>query len=310
MQLFMRVIQTGSFSAAGRQVGLSPTSVFRHINALEDMVGAQLLNRTSRKLSLTEAGDLYAKRLDHILAKIQDSKAEVAQLQQVPRGTLRVHCRVSLGSQHLAPALPGFLARYPELRIDLSLSDRAVDMVQENIDVAIRIGHIRDSSLLIRKLASSPRIVCASPLYLAASSAPVIPDDLTAHNCLTYRNNVSPPTWRFMREKKVHEIQVLGNLQADHAEVVRLCAISGLGIALLPEWSIGLDLAEGRLMPLLLDYEATPLGFDNGIYVMVQKSRHRAIKTRLFVDFLVTLFKERRHWGRVAALETAKSAGP
>ncbi|MEJ1978687.1 MAG: LysR substrate-binding domain-containing protein [Acetobacteraceae bacterium] len=287
-----------------------PASVFRHINALEDMLGAQLLNRTSRKLSLTEAGDLYSKRLEQILTEIQETHADVAQLQMVPRGTLRVHCRVSLGAQHVAPALPDFLTRYPEVRLDLSLSDRAVDMVQENIDVAIRIGQMRDSSLIVRKLAISPRIVCASPAYLVAHPKPEVPNDLISHNCLTYRNAVMHPTWRFMRNRKVDEIRVTGNLLADHAEVVRLGALSGLGIALLPEWSIGGDLREGLLIPLLLDYEATPIGFDNGIYAVMQRSRHRSMKVRLFLDFLVALFRERRHWGRDAAPEDVSPATP
>ena len=296
MQLYLRVVQAGSFSAAGRQVGLSPASVFRHINALEDMLGTRLLNRTSRKLSVTEAGELYARRVEHILADIQETNAEVGQLQLVPRGTLRVHCRVSLGAQHLAPALPGFLARYPELRIDLHLADRAADLVQENIDVAIIVGKMKDSSLTVRKLATSPRIVCASPAYLAQHAAPEQPKDLAGHNCLTYRSALGPPTWRFLRDAQLEEVRVSGALQADNAEVVRLGAISGLGIALLPEWSIGVDLAEGRLLPLLMAYEASPIGFDNGIYVVTQRSRHRSVKVRLFLDFLVALFRERRNW--------------
>lgn len=300
MQLFIRVVEAGSFSAAGRQVGLSPASVFRHINALEDMLGARLLNRTSRTLSLTEAGDLYARRVEQILAQIQETNQEVAQLQLVPRGTLRVHCRLSLGAQYLGPALPAFLERYPELKLDLRLSDRPADMVAENIDVAIRIGQMRDSSLIVRKLATSPRIVCASPLYLSGHPAPATPQDLVGHNCLTYQTEVVFPTWRFLRDGAVQEVRVSGNLQSDHAEIVRLCALSGMGVALLPEWSIGGDLAAGRLWGLLLDYKASPVGFDNGIYAVTQKLRHRSIKVRLFLEYLVALFRERRDWGRAA----------
>ncbi len=296
MQLYVRVVQAGSFSAAGRQVGLSPASVFRHINALEDMLGTRLLNRTSRKLSMTEAGELYARRVEHILADIQETHAEVTQLQLVPRGTLRVHCRVSLGAQHLAPALPGFLARFPELRIDLQLADRTADLVQENIDVAIIVGKLEDSSLSVRKLASSPRIVCASSDYLARNAAPQQPKDLARHNCLAFRSALGPPIWRFLREQELEEVRVSGTLQADNAEVVRVGALAGVGIAMLPEWLIGMDLAEGRLQPLLMDYEASPIGFDNGIYVVTQLSRHRSVKVRLFLEFLVALFRERRNW--------------
>lgn len=293
MQIFQRVVQTGSFSAAGRQVGLSPASVFRHMNALEDRLGARLMNRTSRKLSLTEAGGLYYKRLERILADIRDADAQVGELQMAPRGTLRVHCRVSLGAQYLAPALPDLLTRYPDLRVDLRLADRNVDLVEENIDVAVLVGRLRDSSLIQRKLASSPRILCASPSYLAVHPAPVQPGDLAAHNCLAYRTGAPRPVWRFLRDRRVLELPVGGSLLADNAEVVRLAAVAGLGVALLPNWSIGPDLAAGRLRRILPDYEATPLGFDNGIYAVMQRSRHRSVKVALFIEFLVRLFGDR-----------------
>lgn len=293
MQLFQRVVRAGSFSAAGRQVGLSPASVFRHMNALEDRLGARLLNRTSRKLSLTEAGGLYHKRLERILADMQEADAQVAELEMAPRGTLRVHCRVSLGAQYLAPALPELLAHYPDLRVDLRLADRNVDLVEENIDVAILVGRLRDSALIQRKLASSPRILCASPTYLAEHPAPAQPQDLSAHNCLAYRTGSPRPIWRFLRDRRVLELPVQGNLLADNAEVVRLAAVAGLGVALLPNWSIGPDLAAGRLRRILPDYEATPLGFDNGIYAVMQRSRHRSVKVALFIEFLVRLFGDR-----------------
>ncbi len=301
MQLYARVVQAGSFSAAAREVGLTPGSVLRRIDALEDMLSVRLLNRTSRRLSLTEAGELYARRVEHILADIQETNAEVMQLQIVPRGTLRVYCRVSLGAQHLAPVLPDFLRLYPELRIDLQLSDHPVDLVQGNIDVAITVGATRDSSLMVRRLATSPRIVCASPAYLQDHAIPRTPGDLEAHNCLTFRNTSGVPVWRFQREGKVSEARVTGTLQADNAEVVRRAALGGLGVALLPEWLIGPDLAQGSLQPLLIDHEASPIGFDNGIYVVTQRARHRSIKVRLFVDFLVTLFRQRRNWRSVPA---------
>lgn len=296
MQLFVRVVQAGSFSAAGRQVGLSPASVFRHINALEDSLGVKLLNRTSRRLTLTEAGGLYSARLEHILGEIQDVNAEVSQLQLAPRGTLRVHARVSLGSLHLAPILPHFLRQHPEIRVELHLSDRAVDLVEENIDVAILVGKPRGTSAIMRRLASSPRIVCASPGYLAAHPTLVHPEDLGAHNCLTFRSNMGQPTWRFMRAKELTEIRVSGNLQVDNAEVLRVAAVEGLGLALLPMWCIGPDLKAGRLQALLTDYDATAFSFDDGIYVIYQKSRHHAIKVRLFLDFLVQSFRGRGDW--------------
>jgi DNA-binding transcriptional LysR family regulator len=303
MQLFVRVVQAGSFSAAGRQVGLSPASVFRHINALEDSLGVKLLNRTSRRLSLTEAGGLYCSRLEHILSEIQDVNSEVSQLELAPRGTLRVHARVSIGSLHLAPILPAFLTKYPEMRIDLHLSDRVVDLVEENIDVALLVGKARGTSAIIRKLASSPRIVCASPGYLATHPAPVRPEDLAGHNCLTFRSEMGQPMWRFMQARELSEIRVSGNLQADNAEVLRVAALHDAGLALLPTWCIGPDLYAGRLRAVLTDYVATAFGFDDGIYVIYQKPRHRAIKTRLFLDYLVQSFRHRTDWSGPAAAD-------
>jgi molybdate transport repressor ModE-like protein len=296
MQLFQRVAQAGSFSAAGRQVGLSPAAVFRAINALEDLLGARLLNRTSRKLSLTEAGQLYHARLEQILAEIHDVNTEVGQLQHAPRGILRVHARVSLGVQHLAPILPAFLAEYPELRVDLRLSDSWIDLVEENIDVTICLGGINSASLQIRKLATSPRIVCASPSYLARHPPIARPEDLTEHNCLTFRADTNDATWRFMRDNQLLELQVRGSLRSDNAEVLRLAAVGSMGVALLPQWCVGPDLKAGSLVALLEGWEATPFGFDNGIYVVTQKSRHRSMKVQLFLKFLTESFQSHPDW--------------
>lgn len=304
----MRVVQAGSFSAAGRQIGLSPASVFRAINALEDMLGARLLNRSSRKLTLTEAGELYSAKLDQILGEIDDAHAEVSQLQRTPRGTLRIHTRVSLGTQHLAPMLPVFLAQYTELKIDLRLSDTPIDLAEENIDVDIRVGDVTGSAFMIQKLASSPRLLCASPAYLAARPAVERPEDLAAHNCLTFRSDENQPMWRFLRGTALTELRVTGSLQADHGDVLREAARAGLGVALLPAWSVGADLLAGRLAPLLLDYEATPFGFDHDIYVVTHKARHRSLKIRLFLDFLVKAFREHQDWGNIKTRLKARSA--
>jgi DNA-binding transcriptional LysR family regulator len=299
MQLFMRVVQAGSFSAAGRQVGLSPASVFRAINALEDQLGARLLNRTSRRLTLTEAGTLYAAKLETILADIEDANTELTQLQRTPRGTLRVHTRVSLGTRHLAPLLPSFLLKYPELRVDLRLSDDPIDLTEANIDVAIRVGDISGSSLVIRKLASSPRFVCASPDYLKRHGTPETPADLLAHNCVTFRSEENQPTWRFLKDNELIELQIRGSLCADHGDALREAALAGLGIALLPAWSIGADLQTGRLQALLPAYEATPFGFDPDIYVVTHQARYRALKVGLFLDFLDTAFRPKVHWQHI-----------
>lgn len=304
MQLFMRVVQAGSFSAAGRQIGASPATVLRSINALEDTCGVRLLNRTSRRLTLTEAGTLYLSKLENILGEIDDLNSELAQLQHTPRGTLRVHSRVSLGIRHLAPLLPKFLATYKEMKIDLRLSDSPIDLAEENIDVALRVGDIKGSSLVMRKLVSSPRVVCASPAYLALHQRPEHPQDLMAHNCLSFRSNENHSIWRFRRGSELVELAISGSLQADSGDVLREVALQGLGVVLLPAWSIDTDLRAGRLCGLLLDYEATPFSFDDEIYIVTHRARHRSLKVRLFLDFLTEAFREKQDWAQIKTYQS------
>ena len=249
MRVFQAVVQNGSFSSAGRRLGFSAPWVTRQIQALEQELGARLFNRTSRRLALTEAGELYLRQVEQILQQIEDTKAAVANLQAVPRGTLRVHSRVLVGMQHVLPALPRFLAANSEVKVDLVMSNFAVDLVERNVDVDIRIGKLADSSLIARKLATSERIVCAAPAYLARHQAPRTPTDLARHNCLTYRINLGRPVWRFLdRAGALTEVPVTGNLQSDSGPALVSAALAGLGIALLPDWSIIGDLRAGRLV--------------------------------------------------------------
>lgn len=295
-RLFLHVAQAGSFSAAARQVGLSPASVSRQMNALEEALGVRLMNRTSRSLSLTEAGQVYLRRMERILADLEDTRNLISQLHVNPRGTLRVHARISLGSQYIAPALPAFLQHYPDVRIDLWLSDGAVDLVGQDIDVAIRVGQMEDSSMIARKLASSPRLVCGTRDYFSRHDVPRCPGDLASHNCLTYRFDLGPATWRFMRDGKLQEVRVSGNMQTNNAESLRIAALSGLGLALLPAWSVHQDVREGRLRVVLRDYAATPMDFDDGIYAVYSEPRHLPAKTRAFVDYLVDIFRIGSEW--------------
>ena len=301
MHTFVRVVQAGTFSAAGRQLGLSPATVFRAINALEDKVGARLFNRSSRRLTLTEAGEIYATKLDVILNDIADLSSEMSQLQTTPRGVLRVHTRVSLGIRHLAPLLPAFLERHSELKIDLRLSDGQVDLTGENIDVAIGFGPMTGTTLLTRKLVVSPRVVCASPAYLDRFGAPTVPNELSHHNCLTFRSQESQPIWRFLRSQELIEIRVSGNLQADYGDVLREAALAGLGLVLLPAWTIADDIKSGHLVGMLLDYQASPFGFDHDVQIVTHRGRHKTLKVRLFLEFLSECFKSKQAWASIKA---------
>ena len=238
MRLFLTVVQTGSLSGAGRQSGFSPASVSRQITALEDDLGVRLLNRTSRRLSLTEAGQVYLEHAERLLHDIDELRDAVSQMAVKPRGTLRIQSRISLGTQHVAPLIPTFLALYPDLKIDLWLTDNDLDLTEHGIDLAIRTGNLSDSTLIGRRLASSPRVICASPEYWAEHGKPATPEALMDHNCLTYRFEfgTAAALWQFRIDKgQSINIQVAGNFQTNNGEALRVATLSGLGVAVFVE---------------------------------------------------------------------------
>jgi DNA-binding transcriptional LysR family regulator len=293
MRVFVSVVQTGSLSSAGRLLGLSPASVSRQLQALEEELGARLVHRTSRRLTLTEAGELYVRQAEQILHQVEEANASVSSLELKPRGTLRVHSRLLVGQQYIVPALPRFLAAYPDVRVDLSLSNVPVDLIERNIDVDIRIGKLVDSALMVRKLASSERIVCATPGYLASRPRPGEPMDLMRHNCLTYRVNMGRTVWRFLdRAAVLTEVPVDGSFRTDNGPAVVTAALAGIGIALLPDWSIHTALRKGQLVRLFPNHTVSHLEFENGIYAVYLQTRHMSAKLRVFLDFLVNLFRE------------------
>lgn len=304
MRIFVAVVQNGSLSSAGRALGLSPASVSRHVSALERSLGCRLVNRSSRRLTLTEAGELYYGKVEQILHQVADANASVAELQKVPRGTLRVHSRMLVGHLIVVPALPRFLASHPELRVDLLLSNSTADLVERNIDVDIRIGKLVDSSLVARRLASAERVLCATPGYLAGHPPITAPHDLGAHNCLTYRINVGQTVWRFIAaDDTMQEVQVVGSLQSDNGLALLNATLAGVGVALMPDWAVGEAIAEGRLRRLLPEYRISHIEFDNGVYAVYQRS-HMSAKVRVFVDFLDATFKAR---ARAGAMQGARS---
>ncbi len=293
-ELFVNVVQLGSLSAAARRCGVSPATVSRIIHSLEEDVGGRLLNRTSRKLNLTEAGEFYYGRIDQILHQIQEANDSVARLQANPRGTLRVHSRMLVGNQYIAPALPEFMRRYPEISVDLTLSNYAIDLIAQNVDVDIRIGKLEDSSLVARKLASAHRIVCAAPSYLKNCPPLEKPIDLTNHNCLTYRINLGRPVWRFIdKSGKLLEVPVAGTLQSDNGPALLGATLAGVGVSVMPDWAVKDDIAAGRLVSVLPGYQASHIEFDNGIYAVFQHATQIPSKVRVFVDYIAAHFKER-----------------
>jgi len=295
MRLFLTVMQVGSLSGAGRQFGLAPASVSRQIAALEDDLGVRLLNRTSRRLSLTEAGQVYLERAERLVQDVDEMRDAVTQLAVRPRGTLRVLSRVSLGTQHVAPLIPAFLAKHPDLNIDLWLTDVDLDLTEHGIDLAIRTGALTDSTLVGRRLASSPRVVCASPQYWAQHGRPTTPEAVIDHNCLTYRFEfgTAAALWQFRSsDGRTTNVRVAGNFQTNNGEALRLATMSGLGVALLPAWSVKEQLKVGTLERALSEYETTVSDLDTGIYAVYLSRRNLPVKIRLFIDHLLADFSK------------------
>jgi DNA-binding transcriptional LysR family regulator len=287
LRAFAKVVELGSFSEAGRALRLSRSAVSKYIGELEDELGVQLLNRTTRRVSPTENGQAYFERVLGILGELEAADQAVTQLQATPRGLLRVNAPMSFGTLQLGPAIAEFMQLYPELRIQLVLSDENVDPLQDGLDVTLRIADLESSSLIARKIMPIERVICASPDYFQTHGTPVHPNDLRGHNCLTYGFLSTGNQWKLSGKDGDHWIQPSWTLCVNNAEVLRDAAVAGRGIALLPVF-IGQDaLQAGRLRTCLDDYHAPPLA----LYALYPPTRHLALKVRLFIDFLVGRFE-------------------
>lgn len=286
MAIFARVVDAGGFSAAARELGLSKSAVSKQVSALEDKLGARLLHRTTRRMSLTEAGAALLERGRRVLAEAEEAEALVGALQAEPRGTLRVNAPMTFGTMHLGPAISDFLALHGAVTVDLGLDDRFIDLVDEGWDVAIRIGRLADSSLVARKLAAARRVIVASPGYLAARGAPQRLDDLLRHDCLCYSYMTAGEEWRFDGPDGEESVRVVGRLHANNGEILRAAVCAGAGIATLPTFICGPDIASGRLVRVLPQYEVR----GSGIYAVWPPGRHLTAKVRAFVDFLAERF--------------------
>jgi len=287
MELFVSAVREGSFSAAGRRAGLSPASVSRQIAALEAALNTQLLNRTSRTLALTDAGREYLARLEPILQNIAEAEAAAMALQATPRGTLRVHSRLMFGMRVVTPLIPEFQSRYPELRVELRLSEHPARLIEEDIDVDLRIGPPPEAQLMQRRLLRSERVLVASPDYLARMPPLAAPRDLMAHHCLTYWLNPDDVVWRFLRDGALEEIRIGSRFASNNGEVLRQMALAGHGIALLDDYTVRDALEAGTLVRVLPHLSATNTGFELGIYAVFRQTSLLPAKTRVFLDFLV-----------------------
>jgi DNA-binding transcriptional LysR family regulator len=289
---FIQVVETGGFSAAARRLGMSATMASEHIQALERQLGARLLQRTTRKISLTEAGRAYYESAARILAELEEADRRVGALQSTPRGRLRLHVGTHI-VRFVAPVLADYMKLYPALAVDLTMGERMVDLVEEGFDLAIRATVPADSGLVIRQLSAWRHVPCCSPDYLQAHARPAHPIDLAGHNCLRYALYPYGEDWRFTGpDGQQVSARVKGALRTNSAEALRIAALAGIGIVLAPSFLVAEDLEQGRLIPLLETYK--PVAFAiNAIY----PHRHQVTaKVRAFIDLAVERFKANRDW--------------
>jgi DNA-binding transcriptional LysR family regulator len=284
MRTFRQVVASKGFAAAALQLGRATSSVSRQIGELESELGVRLLNRSTRNLSLTEAGQIYHERTARILDEMEEARLAVAQLDGSPSGVLRVTMPTGIGREIISVALPGFLARHGGVRVVLSVTDSMLNLVDAGIDVAIRMGPQKDSTLMARKIGSSRRVVCASPAYLKRAGVPRHPLDLRRHTCLTWRDHPGHNTWSFRGPNGIEDVPVTGNVFVRSADALAAAAVAGLGLILLPDWNVGVELRSGRLRPVLADYQAVPEA--TPIYAVYPPSPYLPRKVRAFVDCL------------------------
>jgi len=293
IQVFAQVVESGSFAKAAERLGLSTSATSRHVAELEAHLQTRLLNRTTRRVSLTESGRAFHERAVQLLADLEEAEQEAARAAVVPRGTIRLTTSVNFGVRHLAPAIADFLAQHAEVRFDVSLSDRVVDLVEEGFDLGVRIGTAGSENLVARKLGETRLVPCAAPAYLAAHGAPEVPEDLARHNCFTYEYVTPRDLWRF-RDPSGREraVRISGTLHSNNGDLLAEAAARGAGIVFEPAFIVGPDVRAGRLVPLLQEFLPPPVP----IYAVYPSRKHLSAKVRRFVEFLIARFAQAQDW--------------
>ena len=293
LRVFSQVVEAGSFSGAAGKLGLSTTAASRHVAELEAHLQTRLLNRTTRRVSLTESGRAFYERAVQLLADLDEAEQEASRAAVVPRGTIKLTTSVNFGVRHVAPAIAAFLAAHPGVRFDVSLSDRIVDLVEEGFDLAVRIGTQGSDNVVARKLGETRLVPCASPAYLKVHGAPRVPEDLVRHNCFTYEYLTPRNLWRFLDASGAeHTARVGGSLHSNNGDLLAEAAAQGAGIVFEPAFIVGPDVRAGRLVPLLQEFVAPPVA----IYAAYPSRKHLSAKVRLFVDFLLERFAHAQDW--------------
>lgn len=296
MVVFARVVEAGGFSAAARRLDLSKSAVSKQISRLEARLGVRLLNRSTRRISLTEAGRVYYEGCQRTIEAAESAESALGGLTERPSGHLRVSAPMSFGIGHVAPLLGDFLRRYPDITMDLELNDRQVDLIAEGFDLAIRIGELPDSSLVARRLAPSLLLLCAAPSYLERQGIPEQPEDLSDHRCLIYSYGALGNRWRFRGPEADRRVKIAGPLAVNNGEVLAQAAVDGLGIVALPSFIVCDALRSGRLVPVLPDWHLAERAAVHAVY---PAARHLSPKIRAFVDFLVEVIGPTPYWDEI-----------
>lgn len=294
MDAFAKVVTLGSFAEAARALGLTRSAVSKAVMGLEQVLGVRLLDRTTRRVSATEAGRAYYEQCTDILARIEETELQVSRLHEEPKGILKVNAPMSFGALYLAPAVAEFMALYPDLKIELTLNDRFIDPIEEGVDVTIRIAMLQDSSLIARKLAPARLATVAAPSYLKRHGEPKQPEHLAAHTCLAYGHSTAGQRWHLMRDGATITVPVTSRLCSNNGDVLRAAALAGAGIAQLPTFLVGPDIAAKRLRVVLAKFPPKELA----IYALYAPNRYLAAKTRVFIDFLAKRFGGTPPWDR------------
>ncbi|HEX7982696.1 MAG TPA: LysR family transcriptional regulator [Duganella sp.] len=293
LNAFCLVANNGGFSAAARQLGVATSSVTRLVDSLEQRLGAPLLNRSTRSITLTDSGRAYFEHAMQILAALDEADNAAGGRDAEPSGVLRIAAPVTLAVRYIAPLLPGFARRHPKVTLDVRLSDNYVNLVEEAVDVAIRIGSPRQQpNLVARQLATHRRHICASPEYLARHGAPRTPAELAQHNCLQFSYGASGHSWRLRRDGREVDIDVRGSLNVNNSEVLREAALGGMGLALLSDWLIRDELAAGTLVAVLAEYDVNPGDMDVVIHAVYPASRRGSAKIRVFTEMLAAALQD------------------
>lgn len=307
LQIFIDVVRRGSFSAVARELDVASSSVSRAVNSLEKELGVRLLQRSTRRMELTEAGMVYFSRIEPLVDEILRAQTMAADVGEQPKGRLRITAPVTFGQISLVPLLPELSETYPELSLEIVMTDSIVDLLTECIDIAIRLGPLEDSTFIASRLCKMDFAVCASPAYLKLHSRPKIPMDIQKHNCLLFPIAGYRSLWRFRTSKgRITEVPVSGRCLISNAYSLKQCALGDMGLTLLPRWVICRELENGTLVDLFPDYDATATEFDTAAWLLYPSREYLPLKVRVFVDFLKKRFSENPPW----ACSPCASPGP